>query len=171
MKLMFVKEYTQHATFLVAALCLSLMSTSASVSAEPLSAQRQHEAPTKRAPADLLLDAIDVWVTPELVARAGLTAEHAERVLLNRSERRYRRIRAMAALCITSPERALEVLPELMRSAPDAELRVQAVIHLTRAFGEERRAQVEGLLREALNTHKDAKVRAMITRELERSAR
>ena len=75
MKLMSVKEYTQRAALLATALCLSLMGASAS--AEPLSAQRQHEAPTKRAPADLLLDAIDVWVTPELVARAGLVKKDA----------------------------------------------------------------------------------------------
>lgn len=110
-----------------------------------------------------LLDAIDVWLTPEALKRASLTPELVEPIARDASQRRYRRVRAMGALTLLSPERAFALLPQLLAHDSDREVRIQAAILLARTFGE----RAKPTLLKALSNTQDEGVRSLLSKELE----
>ena len=89
----------------------------------------------------------------------------ANRILLDESQSRYRRIRAMSALCILGGEGLRQKLLDRLQDG-DAELRIQAVIHFVRNFGPKDPQGVERLLK-AFKSEDKAQLR-MISDELKR---
>ena len=120
--------------------------------------------------AEALLDAIDVFLSPQNMKAAGLSAERAEELLRDLKQRRYRRVRALGALSILAPERALQLLPQLLLEDQDSELRAQSAIHLARVFYRDHPAQVQGALERALKTHSgDQRLCELMRLELKRA--
>lgn len=117
--------------------------------------------------ADVLLDTIDVYLTEANMAAVGLNAAYAEQLLLDGAQRRYRRIRAMGALTILAPERAFEVLPQRLKADEDKEIRIQAAIHLNRAFGLTREVEVRRIFEE-ITRRGELKLNRIISGELRR---
>lgn len=122
--------------------------------------------------ADALLDTIDVFLTPTNMKAVGIDASYAERTLLDRQNKRYRRVRALGALTTLAPARAFELLPRLAIEDQDREVRAQSVIHLARVFGVRHGAEVRSILATVRATHKsDLGLCALIDAELKRASR
>ena len=119
--------------------------------------------------ANALLDTIDVFLTVDNMKTVGLTAEHAERVLIDIKQRRYRRVRALGALSILNPTRAQTLLPELLVKDTDSEVRAQAAIHLVRVFYTHSPARVLNALNRArAERSSDVQLLQLIESELKR---
>ncbi len=97
-------------------------------------------------PGEHLLDAIDIRLNPENLQAMGVDQAMASRILLDETQSRYRRVRAMSALCILGGEGLRQKLLDRLQDR-DAELRIQAVIHFVRRFGPEDPQGVEHQLR------------------------
>lgn len=136
--------------------------------AGPASAQT---APAEASPltpqADLLLRAIDIPLTPETIARAGLTPAEAMAVVADGEASRYARVRAVGALGVFGTLEARRVIERLAVADPDEQVRVQAVISLARVFGPDDRAAVAGFLVDRLELATPA-VDRVVLKELER---
>jgi len=117
---------------------LSLLALAAPAGAEP---------PAPRTAATLL-GAIDVPLTPEAMARAGVTEAFATETLGRATARRYLRQRAVSALGLLGTDTARRIVERTARKDADVQVRVQAVISLARAFGPTDRAAVATTLRE-----------------------
>ena len=125
-------------------------------------------APTRLpAAAVLLLGAIDVPLTEQGMARAGLTEPVAAAVLSDSSRSRYLRARAVAAVARFRSPAGRALLERVAATDPDDELRIQAVISLARAFGPTDRPGVSAHL-EALAHTAPGPVRGVIGNELTR---
>jgi hypothetical protein len=122
--------------------------------------------------ADALLDTIDVFLTPSNMKEVGIDASYAERALLDRHNKRYRRVRALGALSILAPARAFELLPKLAIEDQDSEVRAQSVIHLVRVFGVRQSGSVRSILADVREARKrDHDLCALIDAELKRARR
>lgn len=109
--------------------------------------------PAQPARVDMLLDAIDIVISPMRIVEAGLTEEYAIAMAVDANQRRYRRVRATGALGIFGSARAHAVLLDLARGDTDVEVRIQAVTSLVYAFKE---AAPGGLAAELLAIAEDA---------------
>lgn len=96
--------------------------------------------------AELLLAAIDIPLTPETVARAALTEQHAARVATDVKQPRYPRVRAVGALGVIGTDSARRLIETLAVADRDEQVRVQAVISLARIWGQDDREAVGGFL-------------------------
>lgn len=85
--------------------------------------------------ADLLLGAIDVPIDPFTVAAAELTEARALEVAGDLNQRRYLRMRAVAALGVFASDAARATIEDFAAHDTDVEVRIQAVIMLARRFG------------------------------------
>ncbi len=85
--------------------------------------------------AELLLGAIDVPLTDEGLARAGVTEDVAAAVASDGQRRRYLRARAVAATARFRSAEGRALLERLAAQDADHEIRIQAIISLARAFG------------------------------------
>lgn len=115
----------------------------------------------------LLVDAIDVPLTPQNVALVGLTETQAVALAVDVEQKRYTRIRAVGALAILGGDRARQVVELLATADPDAQVRAQAVVSLARVWGPDDREAVVEFLVERL-TDAPEPVADAIIRELAR---
>lgn len=115
----------------------------------------------------LLVDAIDIPLTPESVARAGLTEAHAVALATDVSARRYTRVRAVGALGVLGTVTARALIERLAVVDGDAFVRAQALVSLARVWGPSDREAVEGFLTERIDDPSPA-VTDAIARELGR---
>lgn len=95
---------------------------------------------------DLMLGAIDVVISPMLIAEVGLTEDYAIAVATDPAQRRYMRVRATGAVGIFGSPRARSVLLDLARHDSDFEVRVQAVTSLAHWFAEDAPGQLNAEL-------------------------
>ncbi len=84
--------------------------------------------------AELLLGAIDVPLTPEALAAAGVDEARATAVARDPARRRYLRVRAAGALGVLGTDGARRTLEALAAEDPDVEVRIQAVTALARVW-------------------------------------
>lgn len=117
--------------------------------------------------ARMLVDAIDIPLTPEHVARAGLTESMAAALAADTAGKRYTRVRAVGALGIFGTDSARRLIELLATADADEQVRVQAVISLARIWGTDDREAVVGFLTERLGDA-PAVVDDAIARELSR---
>ena len=103
------------------------------------------EAPVP-ATAKILLEAIDIFLTPQMMDKAGLTEAYAQAVVAS-DARRYIRARAISALAMFATPSARATLEEAAYRDADPEIRIQAVMSLSRAFGPTDKIGVRAVLR------------------------
>lgn len=84
---------------------------------------------------DVLLAAIDVPLTHEVIGRVGLTEAHAATRLADVSAKRYVRLRAVSSLPFFGTPTARALLERTAAEDRDVEVRIQAVTSLARGFG------------------------------------
>lgn len=96
--------------------------------------------------AELLLYAIDIPLTPDTVARAALTEQHAARIATDVKRPRYPRVRAIGALGVIGTDSARRLIETLAVTDDDEQVRVQAVISLARIWGHDDREIVGSFL-------------------------
>lgn len=115
----------------------------------------------------MLIDAIDIPLTPEALARVGVTEAHATALAADPAAKRYTRVRAVAALGVLGTDSARRLVELMATADADPQVRIQAVVSLSRIWGADDRAEVARFLTERLD---DAppRVDEAITRELAR---
>ena len=147
----------------VASLLLSLEAGHAQTSPD---APRTREGATAQLPeaARDLLGAIDVPLSPERLAAAGVDAEVATSVVADPRASRYLRARSLAALAQLGGDRARAVLYGALGDE-DQEIRIQASIMVARRLGPERPDEVRRRLHDRLAAATEAE-RAVIAAEL-----
>ncbi len=96
--------------------------------------------------ARMLVDAIDIPLTPAAVAYAGLTESMATALAADTASKRYTRVRAVGALGIIGTDSARRLIELLATADGDAQVRVQAVISLSRIWGADDREAVVAFL-------------------------
>lgn len=139
--------------------------------AAPALAQTAPGAPTDAVTvspaAELLLGAIDVPLTDEGLARAGVTEDVAAAVAADGQRKRYLRARAVAATARFRSAKGRALLERLAARDADHEIRIQSIISLARAFGPADRASVTAAL-QAMQPTAPATVRPLLDAELAR---
>jgi len=108
------------------------------------------DAPTLTPDARMLVDAIDIPLTPATVARAGLTESMAAALALETTGKRYTRVRAVGALGVLGTDSARRLIELLATADADEQVRVQAVISVSRIWGADDRDAVTGFLNDRL---------------------
>ena len=116
----------------------------------------------------MLVDAIDIPLTPEAVARAGLTESMAAALAADTAGKRYTRVRAVGALGVIGTDSARQLIELLARADADEQVRVQAVISLARIWGGDDREAVTGFLTTLLGEDAPPVVDDAVARELSR---
>ena len=96
--------------------------------------------------AELVLRAMDIPLTPDVVARAGITERVAIELLKAPGARPYDRVRAISALAFFQTTTAYDTIVDQARTAEAPQLRTQAVITLARAFGPADPQKVDAVL-------------------------
>lgn len=127
----------------------------------------QSNVPGATANARLLIDAIDVPLTPETLEMAGVTEAEVAALAADPSARRYTRVRAVGALGVIGTDSARRLIELMAVGDADPQVRVQAVVSLSRIWGVDDRVEVIRFLTERLG---DAPVQVddAIVRELDR---
>lgn len=120
------------------------------------------------AKAELVLRAVDIHLTPDVITRAGVTEQMAKALLEAPEAGPYDRVRAVSALAFFQTDTAYDLLAAQARSASEHQVRVQAVISLARAFGPADPQKVDATLA-ALPA--DARLARVIAEERARLAR
>lgn len=142
----------------------------ASAQIKPPTAAPASASAAQEAKALLALSAFDVQLTPDLIAAVGLTEALAIRVAQDSAAPRYQRIRAIGALGLMGSAGAREIVRALARTANDEEVKIQAIISLSRGFARTAPAQLRLDLRalKAAPSGHSLKVSKRLTRELSR---
>lgn len=96
--------------------------------------------------ARMLVDAIDIPLTPQAVAQAGLTASMATALAADTAGKRYTRVRAVGALGIIGGDDARRLIELLATADGDEQVRIQAVVSLSRIWGADDRESVAAFL-------------------------
>ena len=104
--------------------------------------------PTSSEQARLLLGAIDIFLTAENIAQAGLTEAFAQATLRNTTSKRYLRMRSLGALGLIGTQTARAALRNTARRDPDPYVQRQAVNTLAFSWGATHPASVTTLLLE-----------------------
>lgn len=117
--------------------------------------------------ARMLVDAIDIVLTPQTVAQAGLTESMAAALAAHTAEKRYTRVRAVGALGVFGTDSARRLIELLATADADEQVRVQAVVSLARIWGADDREAVIEFLTDRLGDAPPA-VDDAIARELAR---
>lgn len=115
----------------------------------------------------MLVDAIDIPLTPETVAAAGLSEAHAAALAADPDGRRYTRVRAVGALGVLGTPSARELVERLAVTDADELVRAQALVSLSRVWGRSDREAVVDFLTARLDDASPA-VSDAIARELSR---
>jgi hypothetical protein len=115
------------------ATCLVLVPLAAS--AEPVTPAPAAPGPAAPVPGELLLAAIDVPLSTELVRRSGLTEATATRLLADPTQRRYVRLRAVSSLPFFGTASARALVEATLAADADEVVRIQAATSLARGFG------------------------------------
>jgi hypothetical protein len=114
--------------------------------------------------AAVLLGAIDVPLTPETLAAAGLDEARATAVARDATARRYLRVRAAGALGVLGTDGARRTLEALAAEDADVEVRIQAVTALARVWAPRDPAVAERL--RALRTNAPRALDGVLAAEL-----
>lgn len=117
--------------------------------------------------ARLLIDAIDIPLTPETIERAGVTEALAAALAADPTAKRYTRVRAVGALGVIGTDSARRLIELMARGDADPQVQVQAVVSLSRIWGVDDRVEVVRFLTERLGDA-PAPVDDAIARELDR---
>lgn len=133
-------------------------------------AQDTQVAQAAKARVDLLLNAIDVLLSPMAIAEVGLTEDYAVALATDSMQRRYLRVRATGALAMFGSARARTVLLALARTDTDVEVRIQAVTSLVYWFAEDAPGQLTADL-VAIADHAPPMLRQFVLRQVRRLPR
>ena len=133
-------------TRIIIAMSCALLTTL--VFADPTHADPTHADSTPIDDVQMLLGAIDIPLTPETMAKAGLTEARATAALAKKSETRYARMRAIGALSQFATPTAREKIEAVARGDDDVYVQRQAVAALVAGFGQTDTAGVRKLLAE-----------------------
>ncbi|MGK0358198.1 MAG: hypothetical protein ACI9U2_000481 [Bradymonadia bacterium] len=128
-------------------------------------AQATPATPDATARVDLLLNSIDVLLSPMAIAQVGLTEDYAVAVATDSTRRRYLRVRATGALAMFGSARGRSVLLELARDDTDVEVRIQAVTSLVYWFAEDAPGQLAAAL-VAIADHAPPMLRKLVMRRV-----
>ncbi len=119
--------------------------------------------------AEVVIAAIDIRLTPEIVVESGITVTLAQDLALDPETTPYVRARAVSALAALGGEEARRVIEVVAVMDPNRMVRAQAYVSLARAFGPWDRPGISGFLMEGL-AGDEAAVTRRIRAELQRLA-
>lgn len=117
--------------------------------------------------AEMLLGAIDIFLTPENIKKAGLTEAQAVTVLEDAQRKRYLRVRAVNALNLFATPTARVAIERAALQSDDYEVRRQAVVSLARGFGPGDKAGVTDALKR-ISQDAPVQLRSVIADEVAR---
>lgn len=114
---------------------------------------------------EMVLRSMDAPLTPRLIAQAGITEAHAQRLLTAAEAGPYDRIRAVVALGFFDTDTAYQAVLAQARGAEAPQLRIQAIITLARAASLHRPQQVRADLAALASADLPAKIQATLAAE------
>ena len=101
-----------------------------------LSQNHSHQHSTEKVdPVRVILGALDIRLTPELMDTHGITFAQAAEVALDQGAGLYLRVRALAGAAMVGEEAAHVLLKDIVEGDEHIEIRRQAIISLSRIFG------------------------------------